>query len=43
MSVIVWRDDGHGIVMKGNDGSGWSSDAVVLWLWRVAKVEITFL
>jgi hypothetical protein len=22
----------HGTVVKGNDGDGWSSDGVVLWL-----------
>jgi hypothetical protein len=30
----VRRDDGHGMAVKGNDGSGWSSDGVVLWLGR---------
>jgi hypothetical protein len=32
MSVVVQRDDGHGTVVKGNGGGGWSSDNVVLWL-----------
>jgi hypothetical protein len=36
--VIVQRDDGCGTTVKGNDGCGWSSDGVVLWLkeakWR---------
>jgi hypothetical protein len=27
-------DDGHGTVVKENDGGGWSSDDVVLWLRR---------
>jgi hypothetical protein len=22
----VWRDDGHGTTVKGNDGGGWNSD-----------------
>jgi hypothetical protein len=34
MGVIVWRDDGHGTIIKGNDGIGWSSDGMVLWLGR---------
>jgi hypothetical protein len=34
MGVIVWRDDGHGMEVKGKDGGGWSSDDVVLWLGR---------
>jgi hypothetical protein len=28
------RDDGRGIVVKGNNDGRWSSDGVVLWLWR---------
>jgi hypothetical protein len=32
--VIVRRDDGRGMIVKGNDGGGWSSDGVVLWLGR---------
>jgi hypothetical protein len=34
VGVVVWRDDGHGTVLKGNDDSGWSSDDMVLWLGR---------
>jgi hypothetical protein len=34
MGVVVWRDDGREIVMKGNDDAGWSSDGMVLWLRR---------
>jgi hypothetical protein len=34
MGVVVRRDDGHEMTVKGNDGSGWSSDGVVLWLGR---------
>jgi hypothetical protein len=34
MGVIVWRDDVHGPIVKGNDGGGWSSDGVVLQLGR---------
>jgi hypothetical protein len=34
MGVIVWRDDGHEIAMKGNYDSGWSSGGMVLWLGR---------
>jgi hypothetical protein len=34
MDVVVQRDDGRGTVVKGNDGGGWSSDGVVLWLGR---------
>jgi hypothetical protein len=34
MGVIVRRDDGYGTVVKENNGGGWSSDGVVLWLWR---------
>jgi hypothetical protein len=30
----MWRDDVRGTVMKRNDGDGWSSDGVVLWLGR---------
>jgi hypothetical protein len=28
----VQRDDGRGMTVKGNNGSEWSSDDVVLWL-----------
>jgi hypothetical protein len=34
VGVIVRRDDERGTVVKGNDGGGWSSDGVVLWLGR---------
>jgi hypothetical protein len=34
VGVIVWRDDGHGTTVKGNDDSGWSFDGVVLWIVR---------
>jgi hypothetical protein len=35
VGVIVQRDDGRETAVKGNDGGGWSSDGVVLWLgWR---------
>jgi hypothetical protein len=34
MSVVVWKDDGHGTVVKGNNGGRWSLDGVVLWLGR---------
>jgi hypothetical protein len=30
----VWRDDGRGKTVKGNDGGGWSSDGMVLLLGR---------
>jgi hypothetical protein len=30
VTAIVQRDDGHGTVVKGNDGGGWSSNDVVL-------------
>jgi hypothetical protein len=32
MSVIVRRDNGCGTTVKGNNGYGWSSDDVTLWL-----------
>jgi hypothetical protein len=28
----VLRDDGRGMAVKGNDGNGWSSNGVPLWL-----------
>jgi hypothetical protein len=34
MVVIVQRNDRRGMTVKGNDGDGWSSDGVVLWLGR---------
>jgi hypothetical protein len=37
MGVIVWSNDGRGTMVKGNNGSGWSSDGVVLW--RGGKIE----
>jgi hypothetical protein len=40
MDVIVRRDDGHETAMKGNDGDGWSSDGVVLWLGRIQNEDI---
>jgi hypothetical protein len=30
----MWSDDESGTTVKGNDDGGWSSDGVVLWLWR---------
>jgi hypothetical protein len=51
----VWRDDGCGTVVKGNESDGWSFNGVVLWLGRrkngdtvewcgeMTKVEMTFL
>jgi hypothetical protein len=30
----VWRDDEHRTIVKGNNGGGWSSDDMVLWLVR---------
>jgi hypothetical protein len=40
MSVVVWRDDGRGMTMKGNDGGGWTSDGVVLWLVRRQNEDV---
>jgi hypothetical protein len=34
MGVIMQRYDGSKIVVKGTDGSGWSSDGVVMCLRR---------
>jgi hypothetical protein len=34
VGVVAWRDDERGTAVKGNDGSGWSSDGVMLWLER---------
>jgi hypothetical protein len=34
VTVILRRDDGRKAMVKGNDGGGWSSDDVVLWLSR---------
>jgi hypothetical protein len=34
VGVVVQRDDGREIAVKGNDDNGWSSDDVVLWLRR---------
>jgi hypothetical protein len=34
VGVVVRRDDGHEATVKVNDGGGWSSDDVVLWLER---------
>jgi hypothetical protein len=39
MSVIVQRDNGCGTTVKGNNGYGWSSDDVTLWLGG-GKIEI---
>jgi hypothetical protein len=32
VGVVVRRNDGYEIAVKGNDGSGPSSDGVVLWI-----------
>jgi hypothetical protein len=37
VGVVVRRDDRRGTEVKGNDGDGWSSDGVVLWLGRRQK------
>jgi hypothetical protein len=34
VGVVVERDDVCGTTVEGNDGGGWSSDGVVLWLGR---------
>jgi hypothetical protein len=34
VGVVVRRDDMCETMVKGNDGGGWSSDGVVLWLGR---------
>jgi hypothetical protein len=34
VGVVVWKVDGRGTTVKGNDGGGWSFDGVVLWLGR---------
>jgi hypothetical protein len=41
MRVIVRRDDGRGTVVKENDGGGWSSDGVVLWLGRQMEMWLS--
>jgi hypothetical protein len=35
VGVVVRRDNGRGMVVKGNDVSGWSFDGVVLWPGRM--------
>jgi hypothetical protein len=30
----MWRDDRCEMTVKGNNGSGWSSDGMVFWLGR---------
>jgi hypothetical protein len=39
VDVIVRRDDECKIVVKENDGNGWSSDGVVLWLGRRQNID----
>jgi hypothetical protein len=34
MDVVAWRNDVCGTTIKGNNGDGWNSDGVVLWLGR---------
>jgi hypothetical protein len=34
MGIVVQRDDGREIALKGDDGGIWSSDGVMLWLGR---------
>jgi hypothetical protein len=34
VGVVVRMDDSCEIIVKGNDGGGWSSDGVMLWLGR---------
>jgi hypothetical protein len=34
VGVVVRRDDGREMALKGNDSGGWSSDGMVLWLVR---------
>jgi hypothetical protein len=34
VGVVLWRDDGCGTTVKENDGGGWNSDGLVLWLER---------
>jgi hypothetical protein len=39
VGVIVWRDNEHRIVIKENDGDGWSFDDVVLLVERMQNRE----
>jgi hypothetical protein len=39
----VQMDDGRGMAVKGNDGSGWSSDGVVLLLGRKQNGDVVFM
>jgi hypothetical protein len=34
VGVVIRRDDGREMAVKGNDDDGWSFDGVVLWLGR---------
>jgi hypothetical protein len=40
MGVIVRRDDGRKTTVKVNYGGRWSSDGVLLWLWRRQNRDI---
>jgi hypothetical protein len=39
VGVVVRRNDEREMTVKENDGGGWSSNDVVLWLGRM-KIEI---
>jgi hypothetical protein len=40
VGVIVQRDDRRETAVKKNDGGGWSSDAVMLWLGRKENRDV---
>jgi hypothetical protein len=40
VGVVAWRDDERETTVKGNDGSGWSSDGVMLWLERRQNKDV---
>jgi hypothetical protein len=40
VGVVVRKDDVCEMAVKGNDGGGWSSDDMVLWLVRRQNANV---
>jgi hypothetical protein len=40
VDVIVWKNDRYKTMMKGDDGDGWSSNSMMLWLVRRQNIDV---
>jgi hypothetical protein len=40
VDVIVCKNDRYKIMVKGDDGDGWSSNSMVLWVVRRQYIDV---